>query len=277
MTIKKSEINFIGKQFAYVMVNGALTEVKILRNTFKLILNKDSGMYEFNEYAIVTAKLPDKSIREFDLEEEFFYKTEKDFETYDNFYENRTAKDAVISSGLAIDSDEEDLLGFSPYTFVFDKEKGCPVRKYADGNFELYIDVDYSTKYENSFSKEKGMYRSYKDCLWSEDYTVQEKDGQTKTVKSARKRLVLTDEQKTLVENISKAIKAAKDAGVYIYHDVEDSALFAMNKSELEFEWDCGGYAEQNILTRRELIQLSEKIADSSHVYCDDVLICTVK
>ena len=106
---------------------------------------------------------------------------------------------------------------------------------------------------------------------------MQEKDSQTKTVKSARKRIVLTDEQKTLVENISKAIKAAKDAGVYIYHDVEDSALLAMNKSELEFEWDCGGYAEQNILTRRELIQLSEKISDSSHVYCDDVLICTVE
>ena len=277
MTIKKSEINFIGKQFAYVMVNGVLTEVKILRNTFKLILNKDSGMYEFNEYAIVTAELPDKSIREFDLEEEYFYKTEKDFETYDNFYENRTAKDAVISSCLAIDSDEENLLGFSPYTFVFDKEKGCPVRKDADGNFELYIDVDYRLTYENSFSKEKGMYRSYQDCLWSEDYTVQEKDGQTRTVKSARKRIVLTDEQKTLVENISKAIKAAEDAGVYIYHDVEDSVLLAMNKSELEFEWDCGGYAEQNILTRGEFIKLSEKIADSSHVYCDDVLICTVK
>ena len=121
------------------------------------------------------------------------------------------------------------------------------------------------------------MYRSYQDCLWDNDYFVQEKDGETRTVKSARKRIVLTAEQKTLVENISKAIKAAKDAGVYIYHDVEDSALFAMNKSELDFHWDCGGYAEQYILPRCEFIQLSEKIADSSHVYCDDVVICELK
>lgn len=275
MTIKKSEIFLIEENYAYVMVDGALTNVKILKNTFKLYQNKEGGYHEFGEYAIVTAQLPDGTIREFDLEEVHFYKSENDFKVYSNTFNTTNVKDAVSKSGLAINKDNENLCHFSPNAFVFDKEKGCPVEKHLTDNFELYYIPGKG--FTNSFVGEKGIYTTYQDCLWSEDYVVKERDGKVREVKSVRKRAVLTDEQKTLVANISKAIKAAEDAGVYVYFDCEDDHIRSFNIKELDFEFECGGYSEQNALTLDDIANLGEKIYNLRRFYEDDVVICTAK
>lgn len=275
MTIKKSEIYFIGEIYAYVMADGALTHVRILKNTFKLRFNKQEGLHEFDEYAIITAQLPDGTIREFDLEEEHFYKSENDFKVYSNTFNTTNVKDAVSKSGLAINNDNENLCHFSPNAFVFDKEKGCPVEVYPNESFELYY--DHKNRFTNSFVGQKGIYTTYQDCLWSEDYVVKESDGKVREVKSVRKRAVLTDEQKTLVANISKAIKAAEDAGVYVYFDCEDDHIRSFNIKELDFEFECGGYSEQNALTLDDIANLGEKIYNLRRFYEDDVVICTAK
>lgn len=275
MTIKKSEIYFIGENYAYVMVDGALTNVKILKNTFKLCPNKEDGYHVFGEYAIVTAQLPDGTIREFDLEEEHFYKSENDFKVYSNTFTVESVKEAVSKSGLAIKSDNDSICYFVPNAFVFDKEKGCPVEKYLTESFELYYDS--KNRFTNSFIGEKGIYTTYQDCLWSEDYVVKEKDGQVREVKSVRKRAVLTDEQKNLVANIASAIKAAEDAGVYVYFDCEDDHIRSFNIKELDFEFECGGYSDQNALTLDDIANLGEKIYNLRRFYEDDVVICTAK
>lgn len=83
-------------------------------------------------------------------------------------------------------------------------------------------------------------YGSREEAIKWNDYTIVESDGSKHIRKSKLRQLKLTDEQRTLVEQLSEAFKAVQDSGVILSFDDCD-VLHAYNgKNVAKHCWNVG-------------------------------------
>ena len=101
--------------------------------------------------------------------------------------------------------------------------------------FSGTIFLKYDEEGENVFSSPdlpREYYSNAKVALGMLQYAVEDKEGNETTYKGALRRVMLTDEQKKLVEDFKNAYDKLKEAKVKLFYDQSYDRMFAVNSSE---------------------------------------------
>ena len=118
---------------------------------------------------------------------------------------------------------------FTTYTIV----DNAVVKMHIEPKNVVYRDVDVviADLPDRCFS-------SREDAMQFLPIHVVYQDGSEKCMKSLNDMYSLSEEQKMLVDNIAKAVKAAEDAGIFLY--INDGDIHALVDKDNEIEMICG-------------------------------------
>lgn len=199
----------VGSEF-YVMFDGELTKVTIVCTRYDIDGDKSFPVVKLpnNEQIILSSKEP-------------LYGTITDFED---------------GRPVALDCTKLDC--FLPFNngsyWIFEDGQPVEVKPYPE--FILLYDKTDETMLDGKPMPES-WYLTWEEAIQWNDYVVVETDGNKRVQKSKMKSLMLTAEQRELVDNLVQAINAVNDSGVILSFD-DYGNLFAYNKTNVdEYGW----------------------------------------
>lgn len=208
-------VKFPSTQNVYALINGELTACKVISVTADTESCK----------SFVLCESPDGFKNSFKAEE--LYSSVKAYE-----------------DGNTVSTVKPELIALIPgcYEIVKENEEGKFFNKFywamIDGEPEKVritatrIEFDAITRKATNIELPAELYTTREECIKWNDITVVEKDGTKRVQKSARRSLMLTDEQKAIVDELCAIIKKAEEANIrFGYHACEDD-LTAINVTE---------------------------------------------
>ena len=203
----------VGSEF-YVMFDGELTKVTIVCTRYDIDGDKSFPVVKLpnNEQIILSSKEP-------------LYGTITDFED---------------GRPVALDCPKLDC--FLPFNngsyWIF--EDGQPVEVKPCPEFIILYDKTNETMLDGKPMPES-WYLTREEAIQWNAYVVVETDGNKRVQKSKMKSLMLTSEQRELVNNLVQAFNEASVAGVILSLD-DYGNLFAYNKANVDkYGWYCEG------------------------------------
>lgn len=195
----------VGSEF-YVMYDGELTKVTIVCTRYDIDGDKSFPVVKLpnNEQIILSSKEP-------------LYGTITDFE------DGRPV--VLVCTKL------DRFLPFNNGSYwIF--EDGQPVEVKPCPEFILLYDKTNEIMLDGKPMPES-WYMTREEAIQWNAYVVVEADGDKRVQKSKMKSLMLTSEQRELVDNLVQAFKAVSDAGVILSLD-DYNNLFAYNKANVD-------------------------------------------
>lgn len=195
----------VGSEF-YVMYGGELTKVTIVCTRYDINEDKSFPVVKLptNEHKVLSANEP-------------LYDTITDFEL--------GSPDSFGSNSLG---------SFLPFEYgsywIF--EDGEPVEVKPCPEFIIVYRKPNETLLDGKPMPES-WYLTREEAIQWNDYVVVEADGSKRVQKSKMKSLMLTAEQRELIDNLVQAMNAARDAGVILSFD-DCGNLFAYNEANVD-------------------------------------------
>lgn len=218
--MEKNYYLHINTSKGFAMINGALTDVKLVKETN--VYNTDS-IDEIRHELIV-----ENNGKQFTILAEDFYRSVEDFEKGTHFAaEERTH----FTVGNAVFEE-----GFLKY-WIFSNGEPKEITEIPER-----ISFDYST-FRFSFSEvEFECWKTRQDCLDHNTVKIVDANGNETEHVGIAKLVALTDEQKQAIEQVRNAIKSAEDLGVKFAFNTEDDMLICFNKQNISgWTWESDG------------------------------------
>lgn len=224
-------VKFPGASNVYALINGELTACKVLSVT----------AHADEQKSFVICESPDGVKNSFSVEELY-----SSVEAYKKGNTASTVKPNFTSllpgcREIAGGDDEGDLYNQFYWVMV----DGEPTKKNIDVS---HVEFDARTRKATNIVMPAEYYVSREECVKWNDITVVEEDGTKHVQKSARRSLMLTDEQQAIVDELCAILRKAEKANIrFGYHACEED-LTAINVTEhpnAAFGY-CGDIDERN-------------------------------
>ena len=209
-------VKFPNTQDVYALINGELTACKVLRVVAKVD--------KCTSYVICES--PDGVQNSF--------KASELYSSVDAYKKGNTV--ATIKPELKtllpgctekVESDEEGEFFNKFFWMMVDGEP-----KKVNLKTEKSVVFNALTRKAIGVELPKEFYSTREECVMWNDINVVEADGTKRVQKSARRSLLLTDEQQAIIDQLCDILKKAKDAKIKLGYEINNDELMAINVTE---------------------------------------------
>lgn len=214
---KNFVIEFPSCSDVYALINGELTACKVLHVTADTESCK----------SFVCCESPDGFKNSFKVDE--LYASVTDYEKGKTVTAIKPELNALIPGCYELVKQEDDTKFFKKFYWAM--VDGEPEKVYINAK---RIQFDAKTRQATDITLPAEFYSSREECIRWNDINIVEADGTKRVQKSIRRSLMLTDEQKAIIGEISAAFAKAREAGIRIGYNSYDCAWYALNVTEVK-------------------------------------------
>lgn len=209
-------VKFPNTQDVYALINGELTACKVLRVVAKVD--------KCESYVICES--PDGVQNSFKANE--LYSSVSAYEKGNTVSTIKPElRDLLPGCTEKVDSAEEGYFFNKYFWMMVDGEP-----KKVNLETEKRVVFNALTRKPIDVELPKEFYSTREECVLWNDINVVEADGTKRIQKSARRSLLLTDEQQAIMDELCAVLKKAKDAKIKLGYDANEDDLTAINVTE---------------------------------------------
>ena len=245
-------VKFPNRQNVYALINGELTACKVVNVTVDVE----------NDKSFVLCESPDGFMNSFKVTE--LYSSVKAYEEGNSVSTVKSELKGLLPGCCEIVKENEDGVFFNMTYWVM--ADGEPEKRHVDAKRIVFDNGRKPTNIEMPSE----YYASREECIKWNDITVVEADGTKRVQKSARRSLMLTDEQQAIVDQLCDILKKAEAAKIRFGYHADEEDLTAINVTEhpdAYFEY-CGDVDERNQIGSDENLPWSRYRVNGFYGFC---------
>lgn len=204
--------------YVYALINGELTACKVLN----VMVDVESKSVN------VACESPDGVMNSFS--------TSDLYSGVESYKEGKTVKTVQCSLDNILPGCTEKNEDGTFCKFYWAMVDGEPKKVYIKAKRIIFNSAHEATNIELPDE----FYSTREECIKWNDINIVEADGTKRVQKSVHRSLIITDEQRAIIDELKAVFEKAKDAGIVIGYNSDWMEWIAVNKTDhpyLMFEW----------------------------------------